>query len=139
MGDITLTWEGEDYILSDRKAFEVLDEVEEAMRIDEIVAGMQAPMSVNFTKLSRAYQVMLEAAGCRAGVREIRRALLGNLTGGENFTEEDSDAERARKSVARLQMTVTALGQLLMVVMDGAEIEEAAEGSSVGKEKAPAS
>ena len=72
-------------------------------------------------------------------VREIRRALLGNLTGGENFTEEDSEAERARKSVARLQMTVTALGQLLMVVMDGAEIEEAAEGSSVGKEKAPAS
>ena len=110
MPNIKLTWNGKDYTIPEKKAFEVGDQIEDILTLSELAAMATRP---KFHRLARCFGVMLRFAGCKVSDREVHSQMMTQIKNGQ---EEDLVAANAVSS-------------LMAVLMDGAPEDEGGDSS----------
>ena len=101
MAKINLSYKGKSYVIPEKKAFEVGDQIEDILTLSELAAMAERP---KFHKLARCFGVMLRFAGCKVSDIEIHKQMMTQIKNGQ---DEDLVAANA-------------VAALMAVLMDGA-------------------
>ena len=100
---ITLEWQGREYVIPAEKAFQIGEQVEDIIAITDLPDLAARP---NFHKIARVYGTMLRFAGARVTDEEIWKLFMSELKAG--------NAE-GKQNVAGQAVTM-----LTVMLMDGA-------------------
>ena len=74
--DITVTWKEDEFKIKAKSVFPLICKVEEIIKLSEF----SQEGGVSLTKLSLAYQAILEHAGCKVDVEEVYSSLFNSGT-----------------------------------------------------------
>mgnify|MGYP006935322359 CR=1 FL=1 len=118
---IKLKWKGEDLTINENEAFEIGEQIEEIISLNEIALMATAP---KFRKLARCYAEMINFAGGHATPQEIHSEMMDQIKeGGED---------------AQALLVATALEMLVEILMDGAPTGDGGEGKKMPSSSKPA-
>lgn len=110
MANINLKFKGDEYTISENKAFEVGEAVEDVLTISEIAAMSENP---KFFKIAKCFGVMLRFAGAKVSDKEVHSEMMREVSA------LGDDAEEAKTLLA-----AQAMHSLMAVLMDGAPLDE---------------
>lgn len=104
MANIVLTWEGEEYTIPEKQAFQVGEDVEDILTVYDLIS---MGSSVKFRKLAKCFGIMLRHAGCKVSDSQVHSKMMEQVkSGGEDVVAQN------------------ALFALMAVLMDGAPEDE---------------
>lgn len=81
MKEIIVKWKGEEYPITEDRAFEVADALEEIVTVFELHAMVSDIKALKVNKLARAFAALLTELGAKATPREVRSAIVDGLKG----------------------------------------------------------
>ena len=84
MSDLTLTWDGVQYPVPERRIFALGEEVERIVTLVDIQGWAARPQ---LRRMARSYATMLRFAGARVSDDEVFRAIVSNAEDGAVVAE----------------------------------------------------
>lgn len=118
--DLTVEWDGKKYRVPETEMFELIESIERHITLPELLA-MIGSGKPNFSALARPFHTMLTHAGVRnvPPLIELRRMLVKE--GFENL------GAKSRGEKPKSQSAMDAIGAMINILMDGADIPEVDE------------
>ncbi|MCA3792741.1 MAG: hypothetical protein IOC66_10665 [Burkholderia sp.] len=79
MADIRITFQGEEFVIPESRAFEIGERVEEIASLPEVIGWAKNP---KFFKMSRCIGVILRAAGGRMTDKDVHTQMMADFQAG---------------------------------------------------------
>lgn len=116
--DLTIEWDGKTHTIKEDQLFELIEAIERDITLPELLS-MVGQGKPNFSAIARPLHVMLTFAGVRnvPSMLELRRDLVQ-----EGF---ESLIAQTKGDQPKSQTGMVAIGTMIELLMDGAEVQEA--------------
>jgi len=79
MAEIRITFQGEDYVIPESRAFEIGERIEDIASLPEVIGWAKSP---KFFKMARCIGVILRAAGGRMTDKDVHSQMMADFQAG---------------------------------------------------------